>query len=257
MFLIFISNSYYMPKTDWSTALKPLIKQYKGKPHPLEYKNIYQLLVMVILSAQDSDKHINQLAPTFFKAFPNMKALAKADEALIHKFIAKVRNSANKSKWLAKLAQTIKDDKNIPLTMEELVELPGIGRKSANVIMREAKVKAEGVMVDLHVVRVAPRIGITTATDPKLIEKQIMEAMSRKDWGEIGMAISFLGREVCRPSHPKHHECVVQKYCSYYKATHAPGKGSVKTASAPAKKLNKKVKEAAEKKKPARSAKKK
>lgn len=246
-----------MPKTDWSTALKSLIKEYKGKPHPLEYKNIYQLLVMVILSAQDSDRHINQLAAPLFKAFPNMKALAKADEASLYKFIGKVRNSANKSKWLIKLAQTVKDDKKIPLTMEELVELPGIGRKSANVIMREAKVKAEGVMVDLHVVRVAPRIGIATSTDPKIIEKQIMEAMPQKDWGEIGMAISFLGREVCRPSHPRHHECIVQKYCSYYKAMHTTRKHSAKTVSKPAKQLNKKVEKAAGKKRSARSAKKK
>jgi endonuclease-3 len=220
-----------MPKTDWSTALKPLIKQYKGKPHPLEYKNIYQLVVMVILSAQDSDRHINQLAPPFFKAFPNMKTLAKANEAMLLEYIGKVRNSANKTKWLMKLAQTIKTDKNIPLTMEELVALPGIGRKSANVIMREAKVKAEGVMVDLHVVRVAPRIGIATSTDPKAIEKQIMEVIPRKDWGEIGMAISHLGREICRPSHPKHHDCVVQDHCEYYKESQKPQRGkAVKTA---------------------------
>ena len=225
-----------MPKTDWSTALKPLIKQYKGKPHPLEYKNIYQLVVMVILSAQDSDRHINQLAPPFFKAFPNMKALAAANEASLLQYIGKVRNSANKAKWLMKLAQTIKADKNIPLTMDELVELPGIGRKSANVIMREAKVKAEGVMVDLHVVRVAPRIGIATSSDPKIIEKQIMEAMPEKDWGEIGMAISHLGREVCRPSHPKHHECVVQDHCAYYKESQKSQRAkAVKTARKPVK----------------------
>ncbi|MBX9852650.1 MAG: hypothetical protein K2X86_12970, partial [Cytophagaceae bacterium] len=114
----------------------------------------------------------------------------------------------------------IKDDKKIPLTLNELTELPGIGRKSANVIMREAGVKAEGVIVDLHVVRVAPRIGIATGTDPKKIEKQIMEAIPQKDWGEVGMAISFLGRETCRPTHPKHHECVMKKHCEYYKANH-------------------------------------
>jgi endonuclease III len=208
-----------MSKIDWSTALKPLLKKYSGKAHPLEYKNLYQLVVMVILSAQDSDKHINQLAPDFFKTFPDMKALAKADEATLFKLIGKVRNFGNKTKWLMQLAQTVKEDKNIPLTMDALTALPGIGRKSANVIMRGAGVKAEGVIVDLHVVRVAPRIGIASGTDPKKIEKQIMDAIPEKDWGEIGMAISFLGRETCRPTHPKHEECVVNKYCAYYKAT--------------------------------------
>lgn len=207
-----------MAKTDWSVAMNPLLKKYKGKPHPLEYKNLYQLVVMVILSAQDSDKNINNIAPTFFKEYPNMKTLATADEASLFKLISKVRNFGNKSKWLMELAKKVKDDKNIPLTMEALTKLPGIGRKSANVIMRGAGVKAEGVIVDLHVVRVAPRIGIATGTDPKKIEKQIMEVIPEKDWGEIGMAISFLGREICRPTHPQHHDCPVSQHCAYFKA---------------------------------------
>lgn len=209
-----------MAKTDWQSAMKPLLAKYKGKAHPLEYKNLYQLVVMVILSAQDSDKHINSLAPDFFKAYPTMKALAGADEASLFKLISKVRNFGNKTNWLIKLASIVKDDKNIPLTMEALTELPGIGRKSANVIMRGAGVKAEGVIVDLHVVRVAPRLGIASGTDPKKIEKQIMEVIPEKDWGEIGMAISFLGRETCRPTHPHHQDCVMMKHCAYFKANH-------------------------------------
>lgn len=209
-----------MAKTDWASATKELLSKYKGKAHPLEYQNLYQLVIMVVLSAQDSDKHINSLAPDFFKAYPNMKSLAKADEASLFKLIGKVRNFGNKTKWLMQLAATVKDDKNIPLTMEALTELPGIGRKSANVIMRGAGVKAEGVIVDLHVVRVAPRIGIATGTDPKKIEKQIMEVIPEKDWGEIGMAISFLGRETCRPTNPQHHNCVMSKHCEYFKANH-------------------------------------
>ena len=206
-----------MSKTNWADACKPLIKKYKGKPHPLEYKSIYQLVVMVILSAQDSDKNINQLAPQLFKAFPDMASLKRADAEALFPYISKVRNFGNKTKWLLELAAKIKDDKNIPLTMEELTELPGIGRKSANVIMREAGVKAEGVICDLHVLRVAPRLGIATGTDPKKIEKQIMEVIPAKDWGEIGMAMSFLGREICRPTNPKHDECVMKDNCDYCK----------------------------------------
>jgi endonuclease III len=210
-----------MAKTDWAKALKPLIKKYKGKPHPLEYKNLYQLVIMVILSAQDSDKHINAVVPDFFKAFPNLKKLAKGDEETLLQYLGKVRGSRKKVQWILKIAQTLKDDKNIPTAMEGLTALPGIGRKSANVIMREAGVKAKGVVVDLHVVRVAPRIGIAKGADPKKIEEQIMEAIPQKDWGEIGMAISFLGRETCRPKHPEHHECVVREHCEYFKANHS------------------------------------
>jgi len=204
-----------MAKTNWSEDLKPLIKKYKEKKHPIDHKNTYQLVIMVILSAQDSDKHINEVAVTFFKAFPNMEALARADAETLYQYIGKVRNFGNKTKWLLDLASKIKTDKNIPLTMEELTELPGIGRKSANVIMRESGVKAVGIVVDLHVVRVAPRIGIASGTDPKKIEKQLMELTSEKDWGELGMAISFLGREICRPTNPKCTECVMNKVCGY------------------------------------------
>lgn len=205
-----------MPQQDWTEAMTLLVKKYKGKKHPLEYKNIYQLIVMVILSAQDSDRNINQLAPKLFENFPDMQSLAKATAEDLYPFISKVRNFANKAKWLAEMGQNVKKNSQIPLTMEELTALPGIGRKSANVIRREAGENPEGVIVDLHVVRVAPRLGIATGADPKKIEKQIMDAVPARYW-DAGMAISFLGREICRPQ-PKCDICFMTKYCAYYKA---------------------------------------
>jgi endonuclease-3 len=205
-----------MASVDWKKEIQPLIKKYKGKKHPLNYNSHYELIVSVVLSAQDSDRHINQIAPELFSAFPDMKALAKADAESLHKYISDVRNFGNKTKWLLELASIVKDNKNIPTTLESLTELPGIGRKSANVILREMGLTAEGIIVDLHVVRVAPRLGIAKGTDPKKLEKQMMEVLDQKDWGEAGMAISFLGREICRPTNPKCGECVMQKVCEYY-----------------------------------------
>src|SRR3982751_5350259 len=199
---------------NWPKAIQPLLKKYKDKQHPLEYKNIYQLVVMVVLSAQDSDRNINSLAPKLFEAFPNMGALSKATEATLQSYINKVRNFGNKTKWLMEMSQKIKADKKIPLTLEELTALPGIGRKSANVILREAGKKPQGVIVDLHVVRVAPRLGIATGEDPKKIEKQIMETLPPKEW-DAGMAMSFLGREICRPK-PKCEICLMKPVCAYY-----------------------------------------
>ena len=199
---------------NWPEAIQPLLKKYKGKQHPLEYKNIYQLVVMVVLSAQDNDRNINKLAPDLFKAFPDMKSLSKATDKSLHSYISKVRNFGNKTKWLLGIAEKIKADKNIPLTLEGLTELPGVGRKSANVILREAGKKPEGVIVDLHVVRVAPRLGIASGADPKKIEKQIMDALPQKDW-DAGMAMSFLGREICRPK-PKCELCLMRPVCRYY-----------------------------------------
>jgi endonuclease-3 len=201
-------------KVNWPEAIKPLLKKYKGTRHPLEYKNVYQLMVMVVLSAQDSDRHINQVAPEFFKIFPDMKTLSASTPDVLLKHISGVRNFGNKAKWLSEMAQKIKDNKNIPATLDELTALPGIGRKSANVILRESGKEPEGVMVDLHVVRVAPRLGIASGTDPKKIEKQIMEVLPKDEW-EAGMAMSFLGREICRPT-PKCEICLMNTVCAYY-----------------------------------------
>ena len=206
-----------MSNINWPNAIKPLLKKYKSKKHPLDYENVYQLLVMVVLSAQDSDKHINQVAPKFFKAFPNMDALSNATPDAIAALISDVRNFGNKSKWLSGIATQIKKDKNIPLTLDELTALTGIGRKSANVIKREAGTEAEGIIVDLHVVRVAPRLGIASGTDPKKIEKQMMDVLPQKQW-DAGMAMSFLGREICRPT-PKCEECLMNTVCEYYRST--------------------------------------
>ena len=206
-----------MSSINWPELLEPLLKQYKNKKHPLDYQNKYQLVVMVILSAQDSDKHINQLAPAFFEAYPSINQLAKATPEDLHRYINSVRNFGNKSGWLVKLAQTIGDDSKIPSNLTDLTKLSGIGRKSANVIIRETGGKAEGIIVDLHVVRVAPRLGIASGADPVKIEKQLMEQIPQEKWNEVGMAISFLGREICRPTNPKCTECVMNVVCNYYK----------------------------------------
>ncbi|RPE14118.1 endonuclease III [Chitinophaga lutea] len=211
---------------NWPEAIKPLIKKYKGQKHPLDYGNTYQLVVGVVLSAQDSDRNINKLGPALFEAFPNMQALSKATPEDLFPYINKIRNFGNKAKWLVEIAQTIKKDSNIPLTQATLTELPGIGRKSANVIMRESGVAPEGIIVDLHVVRVAPRLGIVTATDPVKIEKQLMAALPPSEW-DAGMAMSFLGREICRPT-PKCGECLMNPVCEYYQSTKSQG-GALET----------------------------
>ena len=200
---------------DWVKAIQPLLKKYKGKKHPLDYKNTYQLVVMVILAAQDSDKHINQVSVDLFKAIPNMKALAKHSAETLIPYIKKIRNHRNKANWLVQIAQSIKADNKIPKNLESLTELPGIGRKSANVILRESGLPAEGIMVDLHTVRVAPRLGIVDTADPKKIEQQLMEILPQKYW-DAGMAMSFHGREICRPK-PLCELCFMRPVCEYYK----------------------------------------
>ncbi|MBL7848683.1 MAG: endonuclease III [Cyclobacteriaceae bacterium] len=217
-----------MKAVNWKKELQPLLQKYRGKKHPLDHRTPYELIVAVVLSAQDSDRNINKLSPALFNAFPDMAALAAADADSVIPFVQKVLGHRKKTGWLLEIARTIKEDKNIPTTLEELTKLPGIGRKSANVILREMGQPAVGIIVDLHVVRVAPRLGIAQGTDPKKLEKQLMDATDPKDWGEVGMAISFLGREICRPSNPKCEECVMRKVCIYTKTLVKPSKAATK-----------------------------
>ena len=204
-----------MKNTDWEKALKPLISKYKDKKHPLDYHNLYQLMVMVVLSAQDSDAHINKLAPALFEKYPDLKSFANADKEDLETYIGKVRSFDKKADWLLGIANELKEDKNIPTNMKELTALKGIGRKSANVIVREAEAKPEGIMVDLHVLRVVDRLGISHAKTGDKMEKDMMAVIPQDMWSDVGMAISFLGRETCRPTNPKHSECVVSEHCEY------------------------------------------
>ncbi|MWB96926.1 endonuclease III [Flavobacterium sp. GA093] len=202
--------------SDWETKLEPILQVYKGRKHPLEYKSTYQLMIMVILSAQDSDANINKIAPDFFTKYPNLTSIQKTDLETLMQSISKVRNYPSKAKWILDISKMLQNDNSIPLTMKELTSLKGIGRKSANVIMRETGQPAEGIIADLHVIRVAPRIGIISENkDGNKVEKDLMQALPKSIWSEIGMAISFLGREICRPK-PKCEECLLKNICRYY-----------------------------------------
>lgn len=200
---------------DWKEELNPILNKYKSRKHPLKYRNLYELVIMVILSAQDSDENINRITPNFFDAFPNIENLTKTKVEAIIPYILRVKFYENKAKWIINLAMTIKKEENIPLTMRELTSIKGIGRKSANVIMKEAGETLEGIITDLHVLRVVPRIGIINPTEDGLkAEKQLMAVLPKEIWNEIGMTISFLGRKICRPK-PKCSECPI-KYCCQY-----------------------------------------
>lgn len=203
-------------KINWEEKLKPILDKYKGRKHPLDYQNTYQLLVMVILSAQDSDANINKIALPLFEKYPTLKSLSESDIETFIPYISKVRNYPTKAQWLLEIAKTIKNDKDIPLTMQGLTALKGVGRKSANVILRETNKPAEGIIADLHVIRVAPRIGIIKESkDGNKVEKELMQVIPKNIWAEIGMAISFLGRETCRPK-PKCEKCLIADSCHFY-----------------------------------------
>lgn len=201
---------------NWTESIQPLLRKYEGRKHPLNYENRYQLMVMVILAAQDSDRQINRVAPDFFKVYPSLRELANAEVSEIQQHITSVRGFRKKAGWLSQIAKIIGDDSNIPVELSELTRLPGIGRKSANVIIRESGGEAQGIIVDLHVARVAPRLGVVEGEIPDKIEKQLMNVFPKELWNEVGMSMSFLGREICRPTNPQCPVCPMNTVCRYY-----------------------------------------
>jgi endonuclease-3 len=204
---------------NWNLSLQPLFKKYGLRKHPLAYKNSYQLVVMVVLSAQTTDVIVNKLAPELFKKFPSMKHLSLANPEDVYPFIKSVRGFRKKADWLVRIAQALAGYKRIPLLLEELIKLPGIGRKSALVIIREAGGEPQGIFVDLHVLRVVPRLGITDEEKSEKIEEALMKIIPQDQWNAAGMSFSYLGREICRPTNPACTQCLLKKICRYYKNT--------------------------------------
>jgi len=202
---------------NWKENLQPIIDKYKDNKHPLAYDNLYQLLVMIILAAQDSDENINAISIPFFEKYPNIITLSKATPSEISDFITTVENYKNKSNWISESVNMIQSDDKIPTNLEGLINLKGVGRKSANVILREINKDPKGIIVDLHVIRVVPRIGLTPELEVgNKVEKLLMQQLPYEIWNDIGMAFSFLGREICRPKNPKCNICPINIHCNYF-----------------------------------------
>lgn len=145
------------------------------------------------------------------------KSLSNSNPNNLIVYFSSVKNYPNKINWILDTASVLKD-KTIPKRLDELVKLKGIGRKSAHVILRETHQKPEGILVDLHVLRVVPRFGLTPEyKDANKIEKILMEKLPYSMWNDIGMAFSFLGRTICRPTNPKCTICPIHKNCGYFK----------------------------------------
>lgn len=204
------------PTVDWNTALKPLLKRYKGRKHPLDYHNAYQLIVMIVLSARSSDAIVNKQAPALFAAYPDFKALAKAAPESLYPLI-KGPGFRHKAEYIVGIAKDVVAKGAIPEDIEGLTQWKGFGRKSANVYLSQMGLPAEGIIVDLHTLRVSPRLGIAASDDPKKMEVELMEKIDKKQWHQAGMALTFLGRETCRPTDPHCEECLMNPVCGYYR----------------------------------------
>ncbi|HEY8195889.1 MAG TPA: endonuclease III [Gemmatimonadales bacterium] len=181
----------------------------------LEHRNAYELLCATILSAQCTDARVNLVTPALFTRYPTPFELARAEPADVEEIIKSTGFFRNKTKSLIGMAQAVVADHGgeVPRTMEELRQLPGVGRKTANVVLSNAYGTNEGVTVDTHVTRLSGLLGLTRDTDPVRIEEDLMRLYPREDWGILSHLLIFHGRQVCIARRPRCGECVLARLC--------------------------------------------
>ncbi|CCQ57762.1 endonuclease III [Crocosphaera watsonii WH 8501] len=194
------------------TILKEL---YPDATCSLTYDSPVQLLVATILSAQCTDERVNKVTPELFARFPDAIALANADRETLETLIRSTGFYRNKAKNIQGACQKIVKDFNgkVPQTMEELLLLSGVARKTANVVLAHAFGINAGVTVDTHVKRLSQRLGLTKATDPVKIEKDLMPLLPQKDWENFSIRIIYHGRQICKARKPNCQDCQLAFLC--------------------------------------------
>jgi endonuclease-3 len=194
-----------------------LSTQHPNADTELNFRDAYELLVATILSAQCTDERVNQVTPALFKRYPDARALAKATTGELEPQIQSTGFFRSKSRSLLGMATAVVDEHagRVPATMEELVKLSGVGRKTANVVLGHA-LGVPGLPVDRHVLRVANRIGIAKSEDPEVVEQQLGAALPPADWTRASDTLILHGRRICKPR-PLCPECAVRPDCLYYR----------------------------------------
>jgi endonuclease-3 len=195
--------------------LKRLKAAYPDAQCALHHRNAFELLCATILSAQCTDARVNMVTPILFARYPTPEALAAARPEDVERIIMSTGFFRNKTKSLIGMAQALVADHGgvVPRTMEELRVLPGVGRKTANVILGNAFGINEGVTVDTHVTRLSRLLGLTRHEDPVKIEQDLMRLFPRDDWGLLSHLLIFHGRQVCIARRPRCGECVLADLC--------------------------------------------
>jgi endonuclease-3 len=206
-----------MDKRDKITIiLKRLKKEYAGTPQTaLRFSSPFELLIATILSAQTTDVLVNKVTEDLFNKYRTVMDFADTTPEKLAKDIRSVNFFNNKAKSINKAAKMIleKFGGNVPQAMDELITLPGVARKTANIVLSSAFGINEGIAVDTHVKRLANRLGLTKDEDPVKIENDLMPITPKKEWGNLSHLLIFHGRKICQARKPDHQACVLYDIC--------------------------------------------
>ena len=195
--------------------IKRLKREYPKPETALSYKTPFELLVATILSAQATDVHVNKVTVSLFKKYKSLKDYVGASPEMFQKDLSSINFYKTKAKNIQASAKMIAEHFNskVPRTMDELTSLPGVARKTANIILSNAYGIHEGIAVDTHVKRLAYRLGLTKHEDPVKIEKDLMMITPKNEWGTLSHLLIFHGRKICQAKKPLHEECVLSDIC--------------------------------------------
>ena len=196
-------------------VIRRLKKEYPGKGTALHWRNPLELLVATVLSAQSTDRQINKITPALFKKYRTADDYAGAGQAELEEMIRSSGFYRNKAKSIRRAARKIVDEfgGRVPRTMEDLLTLPGVARKTANIVLNDGFGVVAGIAVDTHVRRLAGRLGLSGETNPDRIERDLMELIPEKDWGRVNYLLISHGRAVCDARRPRCEECVLADSC--------------------------------------------
>ena len=196
-------------------VLERLRRLYPEAQTELEFQTPFQLLVATILSAQTTDVRVNMVSPALFARYPDADTLAAAKPEELEEIIRSTGYYHSKAKSLLGMARALVERYGgiVPASMDELVTLPGVGRKTANVVLSNAYGRHDGIAVDTHVGRLSVRLGLTSATDPVKVEQVLMSLIPRVDWGLISHLLILHGRRVCTARAPAHERCALLDIC--------------------------------------------
>jgi len=202
-------------KNMMSLIIKRLRKEYPVLKSALNYRTPFELLVATILSAQTTDAHVNKVTETLFKKYKKLDDYLTVSPEDFTRDVRSVNFFNNKAKNILASARMIREHfgGKVPETMEELVTLPGVARKTANIILYNAYGITAGIAIDTHVKRLANRLGLTTSDDPVKIEQDLIAITPRKEWGDLTHILIAHGRTVCQARKPMHEKCVLADIC--------------------------------------------
>ena len=201
------------------TVLKELYYKPDIKLNFLDFDNPFQILIMTVLSAQTTDNNVNKVKPQLFSKYPDCKALAAANQDDVEEIIRSTGFYHAKAKNIIAASKMLRDDfgSEVPRTIEELTKLPGVGRKTANIVLSHAYNINYGIAVDTHVKRLAGRLGMTESSDPVIIEQDLMKLVPKEDWWLINFLLISHGRTVCDAKKPLCEECRINRLCKEFK----------------------------------------